>query len=94
MTIIERQPSIEPCEEAGWTAFDLKLSRALSKEEIPAFRALGNLVFLSQLRQPFFKVQSAHFTMRGFAGSDTVRVGVDRDCLEEMERIEGIIEAI
>ena len=56
MTIAEKQPSLEPCEESGWTAYDYRLSAPLERDDVPKLRALGQLTFLSHLREPFFRV--------------------------------------
>lgn len=91
MNIVEKQPSIEPCEESGWTAYDITLSAPLEKEHIQQLRSLGQLTFLAQLRQPFFRVQTARYTLRGFAGSCALRVGVDRAHLSELDKIEAAL---
>ena len=94
MTIAEKQPSLEPCEESGWTAYDYRLSAPLERDDVPKLRALGQLTFLSHLREPFFRVQSAQYTIRGFAGRDLLRVGIDRACLDELGRIEEALRSL
>lgn len=94
MTIAEKQPSLEPCEESGWTAYDYRLSAPLERDDVPKLRALGQLTFLSNLREPFFRVQSAQYTIRGFAGRDLLRVGIDRARLDELGRIEEALRSL
>ena len=41
-----------------------------------------------------FRVQSTQYTIRGFAGRDLPRVGIDRACLDELGRIEEALRSL
>ena len=69
-------PSHEPCVEAGWKAWDLYLSSPTDKEWVLSLRDLGSLTFLSQLRKPFFKVESHHYIIKGILGEDYIRIAM------------------
>ncbi len=91
MKIINRCESREACEEAGWIAFDYTLDTPMLREDVFRLRTLGAFVFLDKLRQPFFKVENAHYLIKGFEGKTSVRVGIHRDHQNELAAIEQIL---
>lgn len=92
MKILQKLISLEPCEEAGWVAYDYQLDAAMAREDILRLRPLGAFSYLPQLRQPFFKVENDHFLVKGLQGQLSVRVGVHRAHLAELARVEAVLE--
>ncbi|MBP5338887.1 MAG: hypothetical protein J6Z14_06220 [Prevotella sp.] len=92
MTIINIAPSPEPCTDAGWTAFQYHLDQPVTREFILSLRPLGSLVFLDSLAQPFFKIESHHYMIKGLLNDTSIRVAVHRDHLDEQETIKQLIE--
>ena len=90
ITDITRSP--EPCTEAGWLAFQYHLEQPVSREFVMALRPLGSLVFLDMLAQPFFKVESGHYMIKGLLGDGSIRVALHGDHLDEQVPIRQLIE--
>ena len=86
---ISRSP--EPCTEAGWLAFQYHLERPVSREFILSLRPLGSFVFLDMLAQPFFKIESEHYMIKGLLGDDSIRVAVHGDHLDEQLPVKRLI---
>lgn len=89
MKIIGYEESRERCAESGWFAFDILLGEPLTKEDIALFRPLGGFLFLSMLKQPFFKVEQDYFMIKGVQGNEHFRLAMHQD---ECEKIEEWIE--
>lgn len=87
LKIISRRKSLEMCAEAGWFAFDFLLDGRMDRDFILSLRPLGSFVFLSTLRQPFFKIETAHYILKGIQGADFFRMAVPGDCLQDVDRI-------
>lgn len=79
MKIAEIRNSMEQCNEAGWQAFDFFVERPLSDEDIFKLKPMGNFLYLSMLRAPFFKIDGQYFQVRGIKGNDHFRVAVHRE---------------
>ncbi len=92
MKILQKLVSPEPCEEAGWSAYDYLLDKPMEQEDILRLRPLGAFSYLPQLRQPFFKVENDHFLVKGLQGQASVRVGVHREHRDELTRVEAALE--
>ncbi len=76
ITILECRPSIEPCTESGWTAWDCFTSAPLDDEFILSLRPLGNFMYLQSLARPFFKIQTDTYFIKGIKGTLTFRIAV------------------
>ena len=59
-----------------------------------ALRALGSLVFLDMLAQPFFKVENEHYMIKGLLGDGSIRVAVHGQHLDEQVPVRQIIESL
>ncbi len=92
MKILEKRRSVEPCEEAGWVAFDWLLDAPMERQWIQGLRGLGALTHLVSLRRPFFKVEAAHFMLKGLEGDACLRVAAHHQHLGELEGIEMVLE--
>ena len=89
MKIIGKQPSREKCAESGWFAWDYLLDEPVEREFILKLRPLCGLTYLDMLKQPFFKIDSVYFMIKGIQGNDYFRIAVHgkhEDQLEELER--------
>lgn len=91
MKIIAITPSPEPCAEAGWHASQYQLEGTVTRALVLALRPLGSLLLMDNLRQPFFKIESHHFMLKGLLGDRSIRVAVHRDHEEETTTIRQMI---
>ena len=92
MKIIEKRRSLEPCTESGWDAVDLLLEEGLTEEDILQLRkAGGSFLYLKQLRQPFFKLESHDYVIKGVRGDPFFRAAAHREKMEEvLEKIRSL----
>ena len=65
MKIIGKQPSREKCAESGWFAWDYLLDEPVEREFILKLRPLGGFTYLDMLKQPFFKIDSDYYMIKG-----------------------------
>ena len=78
------------------------LDEPVEREFILKLRPLGGFTYLDMLKQPFFKIDSDYYMIKGIQGNDYFRIAVHgkhEDQLEELERtitdcMEKIISAI
>jgi hypothetical protein len=89
---VDCRKSLEPCSEAGWFAYDYLLDSDIDKEFITSLRPLGSFVYLSMLKQPFFKIENHHFIIKGIQGTNFIRIAVHGDYLKEMNQIVNFIK--
>lgn len=94
MTITAITPSPEPCTEAGWHAAQWHLDRKLSRELVTALRPLGSLLLLDALAQPFFKIESHHYMLKGLLGDTSIRVACHRDHQDELAHVRQLVEQL
>lgn len=88
MKIIDRRPSIEQCTESGWDAIDFMMDEPIDAEFIKDMRVIeGSFLFMSMLRQPFFKIESHNYVIKGVQGDDHFRMAVHKDYLDEIDRV-------
>lgn len=89
---IKRIPSRERCAESGWYAWDYLLSAPMDKDFILRFKELGgSFVFLSMLKNPFFKLESDLFALKGVLGDDFFRVSTHEDNEAFLKKIEDFV---
>ena len=91
MNIEQRVESREQCTEAGWYAYDYLFDRTVGRTEIERLRAFGgDLLYLSSLREPFYKLEDSRFMIRGIEGTREMRLAVYREneqvILEKFEK--------
>lgn len=89
MKLIDRIESRERCAESGWYAYDYCMDEPLAPEFIRALKPLGNYVYLSMLKKPFFKIEGDYFFIKGVEGNYFFRVAVHdahKDILEKVEQ--------
>ncbi len=91
MRIISITPSPEPCAEAGWHASQYLLDGTLTRKLAMALRPLGSLLLMDNLRQPFFKIESHHYMLKGLLGDHSIRVAVHQDHEEETNLIKQLL---
>ena len=77
---IER--SAEECQQAGWQGWDIFFDTPITKEQILGWQALGDLVYLPQLRQPFYRIASKDFLIKGLEGQNKLRIGMQTGFLD------------
>ena len=76
MKIRKIEESREKCAEAGWYAYDYFLEEPMEDSFIYALRPLGSFVYLSMLKEPFFKIEGDCFMIKGVRGKDYFRAAV------------------
>lgn len=91
MKIINKTESKERCVEAGWFAFQYYLEKNISREDILSLRPLGSFLFMDKLAQPFFKIESDHYMIKGLLNDISIRIALHKDYFDELERIETFI---
>lgn len=94
MTITRITPSPEPCQEARWAAWQWHLDSTVTRDFAVGLRSLGSLMLLDTLRQPFFKIESHHYMIKGLLGDSSIRVACHRDYQDELETIQHTIEQL
>ena len=83
MKTIAITPSPEPCAEAGWHAVQFHLDQPVDRTLIMGLRHLGSLMALEHVRQPFFKIESHHYMIKGLLGDKSIRVAAHQEHEEE-----------
>ena len=68
MKILGKQPSREKCAESGWFATDYLLDQPIDREFILSLKPLGSFVYLDMLKEPFFKIESDYYMIKGVQG--------------------------
>ena len=91
MRIISITPSPEPCAESVWHASQYLLDGTVTRELVMALRPLGSMLLMDTLRQPFFKIESHHYMLKGLLGDHSIRVAVHRDHEEETNLIKQLL---
>lgn len=94
MKIVRKEESRELCTEAGWYAYDYELDRAMKREDIERLRELGeNLIYLSSLKAPFYKLECRYLMMKGVEGRTSFRLAVYKEYEEELcKKVETFLE--
>ena len=88
MKILGKQPSREKCAESGWLATDYLLDQPIDREFILSLKPLGSFVYLDMLKEPFFKIESDYYMIKGVQGKDYFRIAVHGKHAEELEKLE------
>lgn len=84
MKIMKKEESRELCTEAGWYAYDYELEGAVVREDIFMLRELGeNLVYLSSLKEPFYKLEAHDLMIKGVEGKSHCRLAVYKEYEKE-----------
>ena len=83
--------SPEPCQEAGWAAWQWHLDDATTRTFVERLRPLGSLLVIDSLKRPFFKIESHHYMVKGLLGDKSIRVACHRDHEEELEQVRAAI---
>ena len=94
MNIVEIIPSRENCVEAGWYAYDYMLDKPVDKQLIDALRPLGSMTYLGMLRKPFFKIDTAEYSIKGLEGDSFFRIAVDDQRRECLEKVNAFLETL
>ncbi len=77
MRLLKKCASREPCAESGWYAYDYLVGAPIARSDILALAPLGRLIYLPQLRRPFFRLDTDGWHMKGIEGDLTLRIAVD-----------------
>lgn len=94
MKITDRAPSREKCAESGWFAYDYLLDGSIDRDFILQLRPLGGFVYLDMLKQPFFKIESDYYMIKGIQGNDYFRVAVHGGHEELLKEIEAFLASL
>lgn len=85
MKVIKKTESVEPCTESGWYAWDYELEREMGPEDIEALAVLGgSFLYLKQLKEPFYKVETQYMMIKGLEGRRVLRLSVYKEYEEEI----------
>ena len=89
MNILGILPSRLNCADSVLVAWVYLLDEPVEREFILKLRPLGGFTYLDMLKQPFFKIDSDYYMIKGIQGNDYFRIAVHgkhEDQLEELER--------
>lgn len=91
MKIDKIQESIELCTEAGWYAYDFHMERPVDRDVILALGSLGEMTYLSMLKQPFFRIERRYMMIKGLQGQSRFRVAMykeeEENVLQEVKKL-------
>lgn len=92
MKITGKTESREKCAESGWFAWDYLTDEPVDREFILNLRPLGGFVYLDMLREPFFKIESDYYMIKGVQGKNYFRVAVHGKHEEKLQEIEEYLD--
>lgn len=90
MKVISVDESMELCTEAGWFAYDITVDKPITRECIKGLGKLGDLTYLSMLKQPFYRIENHYHMLKGLEGECRLRVamlGGEESILDEVYQI-------
>ena len=91
--IIKLIPSRERCSESDWYAWDIILSDPMDADFIQSLRGFGgSFLFLTQLKKPFFKIESDCYMIKGVETDPFFRMAVHDAHREELKRMERYLQ--
>ena len=93
MKIIGKRPSREKCAESGWFATDYLMDAPIGREFILKLKPLGGFVYLDMLKQPFFKIESDYYMIKGVQGKDYFRIAVHGKHEDELQKLEEFLDS-
>lgn len=90
MKVTNNTESIELCTEAGWLAYDVTVDTPITREYIIELGKLGDLTYLSMLKQPFYRIENHYHMIKGLEGERQLRVAMlvgEESILDEVYKI-------
>jgi len=93
MKVIETAESMELCTEAGWEAVDITVDAPIDREVILRLGTLGSLSYLRALKQPFYRIQAAHYMIKGLEGKCQLRAAMLMGEEAILDRIRELLES-
>lgn len=94
MKITEKRESRERCAEAGWFAWDYMTDEPVDRTFILSLRPLGSFIYLDMLKEPFYKIESDYYMIKGVQGKQFFRVAVHGKHEELLEKLEKYINEL
>ncbi len=92
MNVIDIRESSELCTEACWTAYDLALDKEVNESLIRKLGELGSLLYLSGLKEPFYRIEGRLFMIKGLEGKKVLRVAMLIGEEHIVEKVKHIVE--
>ena len=92
MRITGKMESREKCAESGWFAWDYLTDDVIDRDFILSLRPLGGFVYLDMLKEPFFKIESNYYMIKGIQGRNYFRIAVHSKHEEKLREIEEYLE--
>ncbi|MEG1847166.1 MAG: hypothetical protein RRX92_02205 [Lachnospiraceae bacterium] len=90
MKLLEVVESTEKCTEAGWFAYDFHMDEPLASDTILLFRSFGNFLYLTMLKEPFYKIESDYYIIKGIEGKDFFRVAAHQDYCSIVDQVKSL----
>lgn len=75
MKIVKIEKSFESCQQAGWHGVDVYFDESVEEEQVLGWSKLGRMVYMKQLKQPFYKISNKSYLIRGITGNNYLRIG-------------------
>lgn len=92
--ILKIEKARDLCDEAGWYGYDILLNEAVDENFVFKLGLLGNLIYLPNLKQPFFKIENKGCLVKGVVGRNEIRIGIAYDDKVVLKQIIDEIEKI
>lgn len=87
ITIKEIKRSFEPCSEAGWFGYNVIINEPFTESCIQKLSELGNLLYLSKLKTPFFTFKNKNVFIKGILGGTEIRIGFPKIGEEQIMQV-------
>jgi len=87
MKIINIEKSYENCTEIGWVGYDIYFSEKIDEFFVKKLETLGELMYLKNLKTPFFKLDSKDYMIKGNLNHNKIRIGLRNNNKEYLEKI-------
>ena len=93
MKVMDIKESSELCTEACWIAYDLILDKEINGDVIRKLGDLGSLLYLSGLKEPFYRIENRLFMIKGIEGKKNLRVAMLIGEEQILETVKQIVES-
>ena len=70
---------------------DFVLEGTVDEPLLHRMEGFGTLLLLRDLREPFYKIESAGMIIRGILGHNVMRVALPRESIERLDEVEEIL---
>lgn len=76
MNIIKYNKSSEVCNEINWHAYDVFFDDIIDESFILNLKFFGKLIYLKNLNNPFFKINTNEYIIKGTQNDTKLRIAI------------------